>query len=188
MRQCTMSMSEYAVRLSNLARHAPSLVATVRERVRRFIEGLHPCISISMLRELEMDIPYQQVLSIARRLKGMLAWDREERQAKRSRESATYSGTRAPATVPHGRGYRSRPVHSALPAASGISAPSRPHKPYYAPPVSSVPAAWGAFSGQSSKPCSSQSQQPRPLRACFECGYTRHMVRDFPTLSRGVPP
>ncbi|XP_070057888.1 uncharacterized protein [Nicotiana tomentosiformis] len=73
MRQGSMTVLEYAVRFSDLTRHAPALVATVRERVRRFIEGLHPSIRLSVARELEMDISYQQVLSIPRRLEGMLA-------------------------------------------------------------------------------------------------------------------
>ncbi|XP_070057924.1 uncharacterized protein [Nicotiana tomentosiformis] len=60
LRQGTMIMSEYAVCFSELARHAPTLVATVRERVRRFIEGLHPSIRTSMASELEIDITYQQ--------------------------------------------------------------------------------------------------------------------------------
>ncbi|XP_070050641.1 uncharacterized protein [Nicotiana tomentosiformis] len=54
--QGAMTVSEYAVRFSDLARHVLVLVATVRERVPRFIEGLHPSIRISMVRELEMDI------------------------------------------------------------------------------------------------------------------------------------
>ncbi|XP_070042461.1 uncharacterized protein [Nicotiana tomentosiformis] len=183
-----MTVSEYAVCFSHLSRHAPTLVAIVRERVRRFIEGLHPSIRLSIARKLEMDISYQQVVSIARRLKGMLAREREEREANRSRESGTYSGTRSPATVRHGRGYGSRPVHSALPAASGILVPSRPQKPYYAPAISSTPPAWGAFSGQSSRPGPSQSQQLCPPRACLECGDTCHMVRDCPRFRRGAPP
>ncbi|XP_070019812.1 uncharacterized protein [Nicotiana sylvestris] len=52
---------------SGLARHAPALVSTVHERVRRLIEGLIPSIKSSMARELEMNISYQQVVSIARR-------------------------------------------------------------------------------------------------------------------------
>ncbi|XP_070038317.1 uncharacterized protein [Nicotiana tomentosiformis] len=183
-----MTVSEYAVRFSDLARHASALVAKVRERVRWFIEGLHPSIRISMSRELEMDISYQQVVSIARRLEGMLALDREEREAKRSRESDTYSGTRAPTAVRHGRGYVSRPVHSALPAASGTTIPSRPQGSYYALPISSVPPARGAFSGRSSRPGPSQSQQSRSPRSCFECGDTRHMVWDCPRFRRGSPP
>ncbi|XP_070040430.1 uncharacterized protein [Nicotiana tomentosiformis] len=117
--QGAMNVSEYAVRFSDLARHAPALVATVRERVRQFIEGLHPSIRSSMARELEMDISYQQVASIAKRFKGMFARDREEREAKRYREAGYYSGARAPAAL-HGRGYVSRPVLSALPASIGV--------------------------------------------------------------------
>ncbi|XP_070044827.1 uncharacterized protein [Nicotiana tomentosiformis] len=56
--QGVMTVSEYTVCFSDLAQHAPNLVATVRERVHRFIERLHPSIRISMARELEMDISY----------------------------------------------------------------------------------------------------------------------------------
>ncbi|XP_070050207.1 uncharacterized protein [Nicotiana tomentosiformis] len=45
-----------------------------------------------------------RVVSIARRLEGMLTWDIEERKAKRSRETGSYYGARAPAAH-HGRGY-----------------------------------------------------------------------------------
>ncbi|XP_070039756.1 uncharacterized protein [Nicotiana tomentosiformis] len=185
--QGVMTVSEYAVCFSDLARHAPALVSTVRERVRRFIKGLHPSIRISMVRELEMDISYQQVVGIARRLEGILSQYREEREAKRSRESSTYSGTRAPAAVRHGRGYVSRPVHSALPIVSSVPAPARPQEPYYAPPIASAPPTQRAFSGQSSRPGPIQSQQSHPPRACFEYGDTLYMVRDCPRLRRGEP-
>ncbi|XP_070054055.1 uncharacterized protein [Nicotiana tomentosiformis] len=69
--QGTMSMSEYVVRFIDLSRHAHVLVFTVRERVRKFIEGLCHDIRFSMARELEMDVPFQQVVEIARRLEGM---------------------------------------------------------------------------------------------------------------------
>ncbi|XP_070040155.1 uncharacterized protein [Nicotiana tomentosiformis] len=156
LRQGSMTVSEFAVHFSDLARHAPALVAIVRERVHRFNDGLHPSIRISMAKELEMDISYQQVVSIARRLEGMLSRDREEREAKRSQETGYYSGA-CDAAARHGRGYVSCPVHSALPAASGVLAPSRPQEPYYALPVSSVPPVRGAISGQSSRPGPSQS-------------------------------
>ncbi|XP_070055407.1 uncharacterized protein [Nicotiana tomentosiformis] len=58
LRQGSMTVSEYVVHFSGLARHALALVATVKERVCRFIEGLHPSIRTSMARELEMDITY----------------------------------------------------------------------------------------------------------------------------------
>nr|XP_009794924.1 PREDICTED: uncharacterized protein LOC104241387 [Nicotiana sylvestris] len=126
LRQSAMTVLEYAVRFSDLARHAPTLVSTVRERVHRFIKGLHTSIKTSNTRELEMDISYQQVVSIARRVEGMLACEREEREAKRSRETGSYSGARAPAAVRHGRGFVSFPVDSTLPAASDIPATPRP--------------------------------------------------------------
>ncbi|XP_070006007.1 uncharacterized protein [Nicotiana sylvestris] len=129
-----------------------------------------------MARELEMDISYQQLVRIAWRIEGMHVREKEERETKRSRESDHFSGARAPATGRHGRVYMSRPVHSALPAASVIPAPPRPQEPYYVPPISSVPTARGAFRGQSSRHGPSQSWLLRPPRACFERGDTCHMI------------
>ncbi|XP_070035020.1 uncharacterized protein [Nicotiana tomentosiformis] len=71
LRRGTMSVSEYAVRFSDLSRHASALVSTVRERVHKFIEGLSYGIRFSMSRELETDVPFQQVVEIARQLEGM---------------------------------------------------------------------------------------------------------------------
>ncbi|XP_070022854.1 uncharacterized protein [Nicotiana sylvestris] len=134
LRQGAMTVSEYVFHFNDLARHAPTLVATVRQRVHRFIKGLHPSIRISMAQELE-----QEVVSITRRVECMLTREMEEREAKRSRETGTYSGAHATAVVRHGRGYVRRPVHSVLPAGSGIPATPRPQEPYYSPLVSSVP-------------------------------------------------
>ncbi|XP_070015170.1 uncharacterized protein [Nicotiana sylvestris] len=90
-----------------------------------------------------MDILYQQVVSIARTVEGMLTWDREEREAKRSRKLGHYFGARALTAVRHGMGYVSCPDHSSLLAANGILAPPRLQEPYYAPPVSSMPPVQG---------------------------------------------
>ncbi|XP_070032122.1 uncharacterized protein [Nicotiana tomentosiformis] len=46
--QSAMTVSEYAVRFSDLSRHTPTFIATVKERVRQFIEGLKPGIKFSM--------------------------------------------------------------------------------------------------------------------------------------------
>ncbi|XP_070036493.1 uncharacterized protein [Nicotiana tomentosiformis] len=62
LRYGTMSVSEYAVRFSDLARHAPHLVSTVRERVRRFIKGLRHDIQFSLVWELESDVSFQQMV------------------------------------------------------------------------------------------------------------------------------
>ena len=58
LRQGAMTVSEYAVHFSDLASHAPALVAIFRERVSRFIEGLLYSIRLSMAWELEIDISY----------------------------------------------------------------------------------------------------------------------------------
>ncbi|XP_070036924.1 uncharacterized protein [Nicotiana tomentosiformis] len=159
--QGTISVSEYAIRFSELCLHAPAFVSTGRERVRRFIEGLDYGLRFSMARELEMDTLYQQVVEIAWRLEGMRGLEIEDRKAKRPRDSGGYSGARAPVAARHA---------------------------HLAQPLSSAPPAWGAFSRQSSRPGQDQFQQPCPPRACVLCGDTRHMVRDYPRLRRGAPP
>ncbi|XP_070057450.1 uncharacterized protein [Nicotiana tomentosiformis] len=138
-----MTVSEYAFRFSDLSRQAPALVATVRERVHRFIEGLHPSIKFSIARELEIDIAYQQVVVITRRFEGMQTREREEREAKRPRDSSTYNSSRALAAARHGRGYMRCPIHLALLASSSIPATPRPQVTYYAPPLSNVPPIQG---------------------------------------------
>ncbi|XP_070057061.1 uncharacterized protein [Nicotiana tomentosiformis] len=188
LRHSAMTVSKYAVRFSELSRHAPALVSIFRERVCRFIEGLNYGIRFSMARELETDTQYQKVIEIARRLDGMRGREREDMEAKRPRDFGTYSGARAPVATHHGRGYVSYPVHLALPASSGIPATLKSQVSHYALPLSSAPLARGAFSGQSSRPSPSQFQQQRPPRACFEYGDTRHMVRDCLKLRRGAPP
>ncbi|XP_070054243.1 uncharacterized protein [Nicotiana tomentosiformis] len=157
--------------------YTPALLSTVKELVYRFIEGLNYGIRLSMARKLETDTPYQQVVEIARRLEGMRGREREDREAKKPRDSGAYSGARAPVATHHGRGYVSRIIHSALPVSSGISATPRSQVAHYAPPLSSAPSARGAFNGQSSRLGPIQFQQPRPLRACFECVDTLHMCQ-----------
>ncbi|XP_070046793.1 uncharacterized protein [Nicotiana tomentosiformis] len=85
LRHGTMSVSEYAVRFSDLSRHAPALVSSVRERVRRFIEWLSHGIRFNMAGELEADVPFQQVVDIAQRLEGMWVQEGEVTEAKRPR-------------------------------------------------------------------------------------------------------
>ncbi|XP_070045038.1 uncharacterized protein [Nicotiana tomentosiformis] len=83
LRQGTMTISEYAIRFSELARHAPILVPIVREWVCRFIEGIDYDIKICMARELQTDTPFQQVVEIARKIEGVLGEERESKVAKR---------------------------------------------------------------------------------------------------------
>nr|XP_033515650.1 uncharacterized protein LOC117280097 [Nicotiana tomentosiformis] len=138
-----MTVSECSIKFSELSRHVPTLVSTVRERVRRFIEGINYGIRFTLACELVTDTLYQHVVEIAQRL-----------------EAAAH----------HGRGYVRHPVYSTLPASSGALAISRSQVSHFAHPLSSAPQARSAFSGQSTRPCQSQYQQPRPPRAYFECG------------------
>ncbi|XP_070050632.1 uncharacterized protein [Nicotiana tomentosiformis] len=183
-----MTVSEYAVQFSDLSRHALALVSTVRERVRRFIEGFNYGIRFSIARELEIDTPYRQVVKIAWMLEGMLGREREDMEAKRPRGTGGFNGGHTAATTRHGRGCVSHPVHSGLPASSGIPFLPKSQVAHFAQPFSSAPPVWGAFSGQSNRLGLSQSQLPRPSGACFEYGDTRHMVRDCPILRKGAPP
>ncbi|XP_070048851.1 uncharacterized protein [Nicotiana tomentosiformis] len=183
-----MTVSECSIKFSELSRHVPTLVSTVRERVRRFIEGINYGIRFTLACELVTDTLYQHVVEIAQRLEGMWGREREDREAKRPRDSGGYSGARTPAAAHHGRGYVRHPVYSTLPASSGALAISRSQVSHFAHPLSSAPQARSAFSGQSTRPCQSQYQQPRPPRAYFECGDTRYMVRDCRRLRRGAPP
>ncbi|XP_070035352.1 uncharacterized protein [Nicotiana tomentosiformis] len=80
--QGTMTMSEYAIRFSELARRAPILVHIIRERVRRFIKGLDYDVKICMARELQTDAPFQQVVEIARKIEGVIGEERESKEAK----------------------------------------------------------------------------------------------------------
>ncbi|XP_070035970.1 uncharacterized protein [Nicotiana tomentosiformis] len=83
LRQGTVTVSEYAIRFSELAHHVPILVLTIRERVSRFIEGLDYDIKICMARELQTDAPFQQVVEIPRKIEGVLGEERESKEAKK---------------------------------------------------------------------------------------------------------
>ncbi|XP_070057350.1 uncharacterized protein [Nicotiana tomentosiformis] len=65
LRQGTMSVSEYLVRFSDLSRHAPSLVSTVRERVHKFIEGLSYDIRFLLVSQFSWHFRHYVVLRIS---------------------------------------------------------------------------------------------------------------------------
>ncbi|XP_070049010.1 uncharacterized protein [Nicotiana tomentosiformis] len=101
----SMSVLEYAIRFSDLSRHATALVSTVRERVCRFIKGLSHGIRFSMARELEMDVLFQQMVEIARRLEGMWDQDREVGETKKPHGTGGYTSPYFGGKVRHGRGF-----------------------------------------------------------------------------------
>ncbi|XP_070046414.1 uncharacterized protein [Nicotiana tomentosiformis] len=112
--QGTMTMSEYTFRFSELSRHAPILVPTVRERVCRFIEGLDYDFKISMARELQIDIPFQQVVEITRMLERVRSKENKSKEIKRSRNSRGFSGFYYATMTHHGGGSDSRSAQSAI--------------------------------------------------------------------------
>ncbi|XP_070050032.1 uncharacterized protein [Nicotiana tomentosiformis] len=103
-----MTVSEYAIRFSELARHVPILVCTIREQVCRFIEWLNYDFKICMARELQADIPFQQVVDIARMLERVRSEEKEAKEAKRSRNSGGFSGFSSADMSHHGRGSSSQ--------------------------------------------------------------------------------
>ncbi|XP_070032719.1 uncharacterized protein [Nicotiana tomentosiformis] len=104
----TRTVSEYAIRFSELARHVPISVPTVRERVHRFIEGLGYDLKICMARELQSDTLFQQVVQIARMLERVRNEERESKEAKSSRSSGGFSEFYSASSTDHGGGLGSR--------------------------------------------------------------------------------
>ncbi|XP_070046243.1 uncharacterized protein [Nicotiana tomentosiformis] len=166
-------MSEYAIRFSKLARHAPILDPTIRERVRKFIEVLDYDIKKCMAREFQTDTPFQQVVEIARKIGGVLGEEKEYKEAKRSRRSGGFSGFYFSARTHYSGGSSSRPAQSAHQITQ-----SAPVRFYNAPP------AHDSYNGYSSYPTQTQYEQSRPQKGGYECGDTRHITRDCPRLGR----
>nr|XP_009763500.1 PREDICTED: uncharacterized protein LOC104215412 [Nicotiana sylvestris] len=146
-----MTVSEYAIRFSELARHAPTLVTTFKERFYKFIEGLDYDIKISMARELQTNTPFQQVVEVARRIEGVLGEEKESKVTKTSRSSGGFGGFDSLAMKPYGVGSSSWPTQSAHQITRGA-------------PISSIsaPPARGSHSGYSSFPAQTEYEQPRP--------------------------
>ncbi|XP_070045438.1 uncharacterized protein [Nicotiana tomentosiformis] len=63
-----MFVTQYEMRFSELALHAVWLVPTERERIRRFIDGLHYQLHFVMTRESVSGARFDEVVDIARRL------------------------------------------------------------------------------------------------------------------------
>nr|XP_033513719.1 uncharacterized protein LOC117278360 [Nicotiana tomentosiformis] len=71
----------------------PVYTASIRQRVQRFVAGLHPSIQAIMAREVEMGTDYQLVVEIARRIEGYRQRGREKMQHdKRTRFSGEFRG------------------------------------------------------------------------------------------------
>ncbi|XP_070036796.1 uncharacterized protein [Nicotiana tomentosiformis] len=114
LRQGSMVVSEYAMRFVELSHHAPTLVSTVRERVRRYIEGLAYSLRFGMAQELDTLTSFNQVVEIDRRLKRICRQEKGCREAKRPRGFGGFSSSHYSVTARHVRGFDSRPIQSVL--------------------------------------------------------------------------
>ncbi|XP_070043123.1 uncharacterized protein [Nicotiana tomentosiformis] len=148
-----MTVSEYAIRLSELSCHGPTLVPIVKERVRRFIEGLSYDLRFCMARELKTDTLFKQVVEIIRMLERVRDEEREAKETKRSRSSRGFSGFYSSAMTYHGGGSGSRPAQSTIKTTRGAPVSQDTH---IGQSSFSAPPARGSYSGYSSYPAQIQ--------------------------------
>ncbi|XP_033508793.2 uncharacterized protein [Nicotiana tomentosiformis] len=195
-----MTLTQYNMKFSELARHAVWLVSTDRERIRRFIDCLTFQLRVLITRERVSGATFDEVVDIGREIELVRNQERIERVAKRSRGSGSFGGVPAGDQFHHGRGrpYRhaqtTRPVHrgtssghgyfgfhqgqsslSALPAQSSTHAPSTQGSSMSGP-SSSYPGARGSL----------QSPPPFAERGCFECGDLGYIKRHSPPFGRFI--
>uniref|UniRef100_A0A1U7X5V4 Uncharacterized protein LOC104234374 n=1 Tax=Nicotiana sylvestris TaxID=4096 RepID=A0A1U7X5V4_NICSY len=108
-----MTVSQYEVRFSELARYAPWMVPTDRERIRRFVDGLIYPIRILMARERILSHTFEDAVDIARDIEADRRQEREEREAKRPRGSDSFSGAPSRSQFQQSMGSSYRPHQSA---------------------------------------------------------------------------
>nr|XP_009764295.1 PREDICTED: uncharacterized protein LOC104216034 [Nicotiana sylvestris] len=109
LRQGDMTVTQYEVRFLELARYAPWMVPTDRERIRRFVDGLIYPICILMTQERVLSHTFEDAVDIARDIETARLQVREEREAKRPRGSGSFSGTPSRGRVQQSIGRSFRP-------------------------------------------------------------------------------
>lgn len=120
-----MSVTQYEMRFSELARHAVWLVPTDRERIRRFIDGLTYQLRLLITRERVSGATFDEVVDIARQIEMVRSKECGEREAKRLRGPGDFSGVPSRGQSYRGRGrpYRhaqaGRPVHRGASSSHG---------------------------------------------------------------------
>ncbi|XP_070032544.1 uncharacterized protein [Nicotiana tomentosiformis] len=176
-----MSVTQYEIRFSELARHALWLVPIERERIRRFFDGLYYHYHFVMTRQSLSGSIFDEVLNIARWLEMVYSQEREEREAKRPRGSGNFSGAPFGGQSYHSRGRPNRPTQMANPvhhsgSSNHNSYNARPgqssicailtQSSYRAPSVqgSSAPGSSGSYFGSRGPP---QYLPPFSERGCF---------------------
>ncbi|XP_070034535.1 uncharacterized protein [Nicotiana tomentosiformis] len=136
-----MTMTQYEMIFTDLARHAVSLVSTEREKIRRFIDDINYSLRYSLAREVEMDARFDMVVEIARRLENVHRLKREEREAKKPRGSGVFGGSSSGGQSHYSKGRPFRPAHAThlIPLRSSVSRNSYSGRPVQ-PSFSALPA------------------------------------------------
>ncbi|XP_070050452.1 uncharacterized protein [Nicotiana tomentosiformis] len=193
-----MSVTQYEMRFSELARHAVWLVPNERERIRRFIDGLHYQLYFIMTQECVSGARFDELVDIARWIEMVRSQEREEREVKRPPVSGDLSGVPSGGQSCHIRGHPYRlaqmahPFHRVASASHGLysahlgqSSPSAlpAQSSSRAPSVqgSSVPGPSSSYSGTRGL----IQSPPPPAGSCFECGEFGHMWRQCPRIPGG---
>ncbi|XP_070034699.1 uncharacterized protein [Nicotiana tomentosiformis] len=191
LRQEGMSVTQYEMRFSEMARHKIWLVPTERERIRRFIDGLNYGLRFIMTGEIASGARFDEMVDITRRLEQVHSQEREEREAKRPRGSGGFSGVSSGGQPHHSRGrpYRpaqmARPVHRAALVSHGSYSARSGQSSFSAIPSQS---SYHASSFQISIGSSSGYQDQQPIRrGCYECEDLSHLKRDCPKLLSRAP-
>ncbi|XP_070005511.1 uncharacterized protein [Nicotiana sylvestris] len=136
-RQGDMIVSQYEVRFLELARYAPWMVPTDRERIRRFVDWLIYPIRILMARERILSHTFEDAVDIARDIEADRRQEREEREAKRPRGSGSFSGALSRSQFQQSRGRSYRPHQSARSEYRGASS-GRGHQGFQQAPTQSA--------------------------------------------------
>ena len=189
LRQGNLSVSEYDTRFLWLSQFAPAMVAQERDKVLRFVEGLHPRLQVAVAPDMG-NKSYFEIVDVARRMEDIFARADAERAAKRSRQSGGYSGSAQRGQGHQGRS-QSRPQAAALPAQDFSSETPRPQSSQRRGGSSqSGPPQCGRCHKRHHGRCSSGGGRGRGGRGgrgdgCFECGSPEHYVRSCPYVSSG---
>ncbi|XP_070051251.1 uncharacterized protein [Nicotiana tomentosiformis] len=193
LRQEDISVTQYEMRLSDLAHHAIWLVPTERENIRMFINGLNQQFCFVMTLGNVAGAKFDEVVDSARRLEMVRTQEHGEREANRSCGPGNSSNVPFGGRSYHNRGRPYRPAaHRGASASHGsysarLSQSSLSKLPGQsssrAPSVQGlfVPSYSGSYSGSRGPP---QYLPPLSEKCCFECGDLGHMKRRCPHLLR----
>ncbi|XP_070034236.1 uncharacterized protein [Nicotiana tomentosiformis] len=165
-----MSVMQYEMRFSKLARHVVWLVPTDRKRIRRFIDGLTYQLQLLMTRDRVSGSTFEEVVDIARQIEAVRSKESVEREAKRPRGSGGSGGVPSGGQSYHNRGRPYRHTQEGRPVHRGASSG---HSSY---------GSSGSYSGSQDPP---QNLPAFSNKSCFECGDLGHIKRYCPHLTRG---